>query len=312
MDSLFSLGGQVAVVTGAGQGLGAEYARELGRRGAAVVVNDLPGNEKAAQVVEEIERGGGRAVVSGHDVSVREGARAIIADAAQQLGGVHILINNAGILRPSLFETMSAVDIDATIDVHLRSMFYVTQPAWDIMREQRYGRIVNVSSTNAFGVEGLINYSAAKAGVIGFTNSLALEAARSDVLVNAVMPNAITEMARASMETTPVPRLLENEQFVSSYASVAHCSEPARPAALVVYLASPDCSVTGEIYSQTGPRYSRVFLGVSHGWMSPSDAPPSAEEIARRFDEIRSVDEFFVPASMSEDFEAVVPRLSGA
>jgi NAD(P)-dependent dehydrogenase (short-subunit alcohol dehydrogenase family) len=307
-----SLDGQVAVVTGAAQGLGAEYARELARRGAAVVVNDVAGNDKAQEMVAEIERDGGRAIASLHDVAERAGGRAIIADAIEHFGGLQILVNNAGILRPALLEDMTESDINATINVHLRSHFYVTQPAWDVMREQRYGRIVNISSSNSFGVEGLVNYAAAKAGVIGFTKAFALEAIRSDVLVNAVMPNAITEMARAAQETTPVPRLLENERFISAYGAVADCSEPARPAALVAYLASAECSVHGETYLQTGPRYARVFLGVTDGWMSPTGAPPSGEDVAAHFDEIREIDGFFVPESVTEDFEAVAQRLAKA
>jgi NAD(P)-dependent dehydrogenase (short-subunit alcohol dehydrogenase family) len=307
-----SLDGQVAVVTGAGQGLGAEYARQLAARGAAVVVNDLPGSERAAAVVAEIEAGGGRAIASLHDVAQREDARRIVADAVEHFGGVHVLVNNAGILRPGLFEDLTERAIASTLAVHLESMFHVTQPAWDVMREQGYGRIVNVSSTNAYGVEGLINYSAAKAGVIGFTHALALEAIRNDVLVNAVMPNAITEMAEQALTDNPIPRTLENTRFLDAYAAVGHCSEPARPGALVTYLASRECTVTGEVYSQVGPRYSRVFLGVADGWMSPEDRPPSAEDVAEHLPQIRDVEGFTIPTSVTDDFVAVVPRLAGA
>ena len=304
-----SLDDQVAIVTGSGQGLGAAYARELAGRGAAVVVNDIPGTDRAAGVVSSIEGGGGTAFASYNDVATRAGGGALVDDAVRQFGRVDILVNNAGIIRPALFEDLTDDDIDSNINVHLKSMFYVTQPAYDVMRERGYGRIVNISSNNSFGVEGMINYCAAKAGVLGLTNGLALEAIRHGVLVNSVMPNATTEMAVEATAARPVPRIEENKRFLDAYGAVTQYLEPGRASALVAYLASPACNVTGEIFSQVGPRYSRVFFGVSEGWMSAKDGPPSAEDLGERFDDIRATDQFTVPTSVTDDFVAAASRL---
>ena len=269
-----SLGGQVAIITGAGQGLGAAYAAELALRGAAVVVNDLPGTSAATRVVADIESTGGQAVVSYNDVATRDGGRALVEAAIDHFGRIDVVINNAGIIRPALFEDLTDDDIDTTVAVHLKAAFYVTQPAYVDMCTRSYGRIVNISSNNSFGVEGLINYCTVKAGVLGFSAGLALEASRHGVLVNSVMPNAMTAMAEEATQAAPIPRLEENTRFLSAYGAVGHALQPARAAALVAYLASPACTVSGEVFSQVGPRYSRVFFGVAQGWMSSSDQLP--------------------------------------
>jgi NAD(P)-dependent dehydrogenase (short-subunit alcohol dehydrogenase family) len=144
--------------------------------------------------------------------------------------------------------------------------------------------------------------------MIGLTAGLALEARRHGILVNAVMPNAITAMAVEATETAPIPRLEENERFLTSYGAVAEYLEPARAAALVAYLASPECQVTGEVLSQVGPRFSRVFLGVTRGWMSSSEIP-APEEIAAHLDEIRALEGVSVPIEVAEDFEHAAQRL---
>lgn len=295
-----ALNDQVVVVTGSGKGLGRAYALELGRRGASVVVNDIPGTDDAEAVVEEIEREGGRAVSSYEDVSTRAGGQAIVEDALDAFGSLHGLVNNAGILRNNLFEDLTDEQIDSVLDVHVKGAFYVTQPAYRVMKENGYGRILNVSSNTAFGLFGLINYAAAKAGLFGLTTSLAIEGAAHGVLVNALFPNASSTI----MENDPIPGFAEDERFMAAFDAVAHNYGPETIGPLVAFLVSPACTVTGEGFSAMAGRYARVFYGHTRGWLSPS-GHPSAEEIAEHLDQIRDPEGALIPTSCRDEFEAV-------
>jgi NAD(P)-dependent dehydrogenase (short-subunit alcohol dehydrogenase family) len=295
-----ALNDQVVVVTGSGKGLGRAYALELGRRGASVVVNDIPGTDDAEAVVEEIEREGGRAVSSYQDVSTRAGGQAIVDDALDAFGSLHGLVNNAGILRNNLFEDLTDEQIDSVLDVHVKGAFYVTQPAYHVMKENGYGRILNVSSNTAFGLFGLINYATAKAGLFGLTTSLAIEGAEHGVLVNALFPNASSTI----MENDPIPGFAEDERFMAAFDAVAHNYGPETIGPLVAFLVSPACAVTGEGISAMAGRYARVFYGHTRGWLSPS-GHPSAEEIAEHLDQIRDPEGALIPTSCRDEFEAV-------
>src|SRR5687768_5519579 len=187
--------GKVAIVTGAGGGLGRAHALELARRGALVVVNDLGGSvdgtgssESAAQkVVDEIRAAGGEAIPNFDTVSTPEGGEAIVRAAVDAFGRVDILINNAGILRDKSFANLTADLVEPVLDVHLKGAFFVTRPAWVHMREQGYGRIVNTSSASGiFGNFGQANYGAAKMGLIGLARVLAQEGAKYNIKVNAI------------------------------------------------------------------------------------------------------------------------------
>ncbi|HEX9763489.1 MAG TPA: SDR family NAD(P)-dependent oxidoreductase, partial [Acidimicrobiia bacterium] len=189
--------GRVAVVTGAGGGLGREYALELGRRGARVVVNDLGGavdgtgssTAAADVVVDEIRANGGEAVPNYDSVSTREGGGAVIQCALDTFGTLDVVINNAGILRDHSFANMTFDEVDAVIDVHLRGAFHVSQPAFVVMKEKGYGRFVHTTSASGlFGNFGQANYGAAKAGIMGLSNVLAIEGAKYNVKSNAVAP----------------------------------------------------------------------------------------------------------------------------
>ncbi len=193
---------QIAIVTGAGGGLGREYALELARRGAKLVVNDLgastsgTGHSDAAQaVVAEIEAMGGEAIADGGNVADHEQMAAMVARAKEKWGGVHVLINNAGVLRDKSFAKMEAADFEFVVRVHLLGSAYATKACWDIMREQDYGRILmTASSTGLFGNFGQANYGAAKMGIAGLTKTLAIEGARNNIRVNTIAPTAGTRM----------------------------------------------------------------------------------------------------------------------
>ena len=195
--------GKVAIITGAGGGLGRSHALDLARRGALVVVNDLGGasdgtgqSTTAAQaVVDEITAIGGEAIANYDSVATPEGGAGIVQTAIDTFGRIDIIINNAGILRDTSFKNMTPDQLNPVLDVHLRGAFYVTQPAWQIMRDQGYGRIINTSSgAGIFGNFGQTNYGAAKMGLVGFTRVLAVEGAKNNIKANAIAPVAKTRM----------------------------------------------------------------------------------------------------------------------
>jgi NAD(P)-dependent dehydrogenase (short-subunit alcohol dehydrogenase family) len=193
---------KVVVVTGAGGGLGRSHAIEFAKRGAKVVVNDLGGavdgtgsGSSAQKVVEEIEALGGVAIANGDSVADKDGAQRIIQDAVDAFGTVHILVNNAGILRDKTLRKMSMEDFDLVMQVHMNGSAYVSKAAWDVMYEQRYGRIVLTSSgSGIYGNFGQSNYGAAKMAMLGFMNVLALEGASRNIRVNCLAPGAATRM----------------------------------------------------------------------------------------------------------------------
>src|SRR6266540_349785 len=195
--------GKVAIITGAGGGLGRSHALELARRGALVVVNDLGGSvdgsgsgTTAAQaVVDEIKAAGGDAVANYDSVATPDGGKAIVQSALDAFSRIDIVINNAGILRDTSFKNMTSEQLEPVLDVHLKGAFYVTRPAWEHMREQGYGRVVNTSSgAGIFGNFGQTNYGAAKMGLVGLTRVLAIEGAKYNIKANAIAPVAKTRM----------------------------------------------------------------------------------------------------------------------
>jgi NAD(P)-dependent dehydrogenase (short-subunit alcohol dehydrogenase family) len=299
------LNGRVAIVTGAARGLGRAYALELAARGAAVLVNDLPGGA-AGEVAAEVAAAGGTAATSENDVSTAAGGAAIVADAVEKLGGVDVVVNNAGVLDNAMFDDLTTAKLDRILAIHLKGTVFVAQAAFKQMRGQGYGRVVNVSSNTSFGMAGLSNYAAAKAGIIGLTRSMALEGAADGIAVNAVMPNATTPI----MVDEPIPGFADDARFLAAFEGVSSRFEPELVAPLVAYLASERCGWTGEVLSALGGRYSRVFYGVTEGWLSPPDGPVSADDIASHADDIFAIgDDFLVPTQIRDEFEAVAARL---
>ncbi|HZA77572.1 MAG TPA: SDR family oxidoreductase [Acidimicrobiales bacterium] len=290
--------GKVAIITGAGGGLGRSHALELARRGALVVVNDLGGSvdgtgsdTTAAQaVVDDITAAGGDAVANYDSVATPEGGRAIVQTALDRFGRIDILINNAGILRDASFKNMDPDKVGAVLDVHLRGAFNVTQPAWEQMRTQNYGRIVNTSSgAGLFGNFGQTNYGAAKMGLVGLTRVLAVEGAKNNVKVNAIAPVAKTRMTEDLLG--PIADKLLPESVTP----------------LVVFLVHEDCPVTGDVYSLGGGRVARVFVGVTKGIVDPG---LTAETVRDRFGEIRDEEGYEVPTSMNDELRLALKALS--
>jgi NAD(P)-dependent dehydrogenase (short-subunit alcohol dehydrogenase family) len=290
--------GKVAIITGAGGGLGKQHALLLAARGALVVVNDLGGavdgtgaDVGAAQlVVDGIKAAGGEAVADVNSVATPEGGAAVVQTAIDAFGRVDIVINNAGILRDKSFSNMTSELLDPVLDVHLRGAFHVTQPAWQHMREQSYGRIVSTSSSSGiFGNFGQSNYGAAKMGLVGFTRVLALEGAKYGITANAIAPLALTRMT---------------EPLLGPFgAKVA----PERVSPLVAYLAHESCEATGRVFSVGGGRIAEVFIAETKGFYAADLTP---ELVAENWDAITDRDGYVVPTSGSEETALYAAALS--
>ncbi len=274
---------QVAVVTGAGGGLGRIYALELAKRGAKVVVNDLGGSRDgsgggsasaADKVVEEIKAFGGKAIANYDSVSTPDGGAAIIKTALDAFGSIDILINNAGILRDKSFIKMEPENWKTVLDVHLTGAYNVTKPAFQVMREKGFGRIVmTTSAAGLYGNFGQTNYSAAKMGLIGLMNTLKLEGKKYDIKVNTVAPIAASRLT----EDILPPELFDKmkPEFVSP---------------LVVYLCSKECDATGNIYNAGMGFYNRAAVVTGAGTtMGDGVNPPSLEDIVDHLDTISSL-----------------------
>lgn len=309
--------GRVVVVTGGGNGLGRAYCLALDERGATVIVNDrgtsIAGaghsTDPADQVVTEIRKAGGKALANHDDVATRHGGTSIVEAALDNFGRVDALINNAGFLTEAVFEDMSDAQIDAMLDVHLKGAFHVTQPAFRAMRAAGYGRIVFTgSSSGMFGHVGHAGYGAAKAGIAGLMNVVALEGQPHGIQANLIMPNAVTRISQVLSDTVTQG----NEAFAASMRSVDFAPllpsvTPEFAAPLVVYLASEACRSSHNLYSQAGDRYARVFIGVTKGWESGRDAPPSAEAIARHWSLVEDRETYHMPMTNYDELAIVSP-----
>jgi NAD(P)-dependent dehydrogenase (short-subunit alcohol dehydrogenase family) len=294
-----SFAGRVAIVTGAGGGLGRAYALELARRGARVVVNDLGGardgsgaSEAALRVVEEIEAQGGEAMADGGSVAELEQMQAMVDRAKAAWGGVHILINNAGILRDKSFAKLDMADLRAVIDVHLAGSAYCTKAAWATMREQGYGRVLMTSSsTGLYGNFGQANYGAAKMGLVGLMKTLAIEGARDNIRVNAIAPTAATRMTE---ELFPAELLARFQP------------ELVAPAAL--YLVSEEAP-TGTILGAGAGVVQAAYVTLTRGVALDEQTP---EAVAASWAAITDRDGETVPQAGGEQAMAIMQRLQGS
>ncbi|HEX8579020.1 MAG TPA: SDR family NAD(P)-dependent oxidoreductase [Allosphingosinicella sp.] len=292
--------GRVAIVTGAGGGLGRAYALELARRGAKVLVNDLGAtrdgsgsSDAAAKVVEEIRAAGGTALANGASVTDAEQVEAMVAAAREAWGGVHILINNAGILRDKSFAKMSIEDFRAVVDVHLTGSAICTKAVWDGMREQAYGRILmTASSTGLYGNFGQAIYGAAKLGLAGFAKTLHLEGAKYNVRVNTIAPTAATRMT-ADIFPPEMLSLFNPENVV--------------PAAL--YLVSEDAP-SNMIVGAGGGVVQAAYVTLTPGYALP-EGRRTVEEVAENWAKVIDRTGEIVPGSGAEQAMLILRTLQG-
>jgi len=293
---------RVAIITGAGGGLGKTYALEIGRRGGSVVVNDLggaadgtgSGSSMADAVVKEINESGGQAVANYDSVATPEGGEAIVQTAIDAFGKVDIVINNAGILRDKTFVKLPPEDLEIVLDVHLKGAFYVSQPAFRNMKENGYGRLLfTASGAGVFGNFGQTNYGAAKMGLVGLSNVLAQEGAKYDIKSNVIAPIAKTRLT---------------EQLLGAMADKL---EPDCVTPLSVFLVSEACDLTHEIFDVGGGRYARIFIGLTPGWTKGAGEAATVEEIAANLDQIRDPAGYTIPDSIAGEMQAVMKALQG-
>jgi len=289
---------RVAIVTGAGGGLGRAYALELARRGAKVVVNDLGGardgtghSDAALAVVEEIRSAGGTAMSNGGSVTEYDQMVEMVAKAREAWGGVHILINNAGILRDKSFAKMEPADFDLVVKVHLLGSANCTKAVWDSMREQAYGRILmTASSTGLYGNFGQANYGAAKLGLAGLTKTLYLEGAKYNIRVNTLVPVAGTRMTED---------ILPPEAFKAF--------DPVNVAPAALYLVSEDAPSNAIIGAGAGFYHAANITMTKGVLLSPDDRTP--EGVAAHWAAITDRTGETVPQSGAEQSLAIVARL---
>jgi NAD(P)-dependent dehydrogenase (short-subunit alcohol dehydrogenase family) len=319
MSDTIRFDGRVAVITGAGNGLGRCYALEIATRGGMVVVNDLGGSgagvgassAAADAVVDEIRAAGGKAVANYDSVATRAGGHAIVQAALDAFGKLDICICNAGFLRNNRFEDLTDEQIDPIIDVHLKGAVYVAQPAYRAMRQNGYGRFIFTGSASAmFGHAWQANYAAAKGGLMGLSHIVAIEGSAYGIKSNLLLPTAISrladEMNQGFMEIPDFVKSIQAADFsMADGRIVVEFNTP-----LAVYLASERCQSTHGIYINNSGRYAKVYIDVTEGWLSPAGTmPPTVEDIADQFDTICDPAKLYRPLNVYEEFKPVEAAL---
>jgi NAD(P)-dependent dehydrogenase (short-subunit alcohol dehydrogenase family) len=293
---------RVVIITGAGGGLGKTYALDMARRGAKVVVNDLggkadgsgAGHNMADQTVQEIVAAGGTAVANYDSVSTPEGGEGIVKSALDAFGTVDVVINNAGILRDKTFAKLTPDELNLVLDVHLKGAFYVSQPAFRVMKEKGYGRFVFTSSAaGIFGNFGQTNYGAAKMGLVGLMHVLSVEGAKYNIRSNAIAPTARTRMTEELLG--PMAELVAPETVTP----------------LVTFLGSESCDLNHQIFSCGGGRFARIFVAVAPGWTAPKGAYPTAEDVSAHMEQIRNEQGYVVPDSIGDELKLIMEALKG-
>jgi NAD(P)-dependent dehydrogenase (short-subunit alcohol dehydrogenase family) len=294
--------GRVAVVTGAGRGIGRAYARLLAERGASVVVNDLGGSmegvgadaEPASTVAAEIVAAGGVAVADTSDVASAPSATALVDTAVERFGRLDILVNNAGIMRWAGFPRADADNLASHLAVHVAGSFNTTRAAWPHMVEQSYGRVVMTTSSGMFGLPTNLSYATAKAAVVGLTRSLTTAGAAHGIKVNLIAPAAFTRMAGQPADDAPGATQMS----------------PDLVAPMVAFLAHEACPVSGEIYAAGAGRFARIFIASTEGYVHPT-AEPTVEDVAEHWATINDETGYYIPADLIGWSAAFMAHLSG-
>ncbi len=303
MSEEILLHGRVAVITGAGRGIGRAHALLLARLGAALIVNDRgggvePGSQgspaPADEVVGEVRAAGGRAVASYDDISTPAGARAAVEAAIDHFGRVDCVINNAGTSVHKPFEAVTPDELDAMLRVHIGGHFHVTQAAWPHFARQDYGRVVmTTSGSGLFGSSHNHHYAAAKGGIVGLTRSLAVDGEKLGIRVNAIAPIAAT-------------RLIDNVENQRLKTALRDHVRPDQIAPLVAWLASELCDINGQILEVGGGMISRIFIAESRGYFDPSHGPA---DVAANRDAWMDIADFRVPTFAEETAIALLERI---
>jgi len=299
--------GHVAVVTGAGRGIGEEYARLLAARGARVIVNDLGvevtgegGNTAVATAVaEEIQRDGGTAEPNFADISTPEGGASLIRQALDSFGRCDIVIHNAGTVIHAPFEQQDMAGVAKVIATHLLGAFYVVQPAWRQMLDQRYGRVLLTSSVGLFGAPDLSSYSAVKGGCVSLARTLSLEAARAgvDIKVNVIAPTAHSRMARFAHAN--------DDRNAATDLAFGERMHPRNVAAVALPLVHELCPVSGECIKAGGGSVSRIFTAMTRGWTSP-DSTITPEQVFEHLSAAMDERDYHRPESSATAREIVL------
>ncbi|MBH0118390.1 SDR family NAD(P)-dependent oxidoreductase [Rhodococcus sp. CX] len=296
----FRFDGRVAVVTGAGRGIGRAYAHLLGELGAKVVVNDLGGSIEGAGsdttpaqlVVQEIIDAGGVAVADVSDISTVTGAKHAVDTALEHFGRIDVVVNNAGNVRFGGLPNVDADNIESHLAVHVMGAFNTSHAAWPHMVEQNYGRIVITTSIGMFGLPDNTGYATAKAAVLGMANSMSLSAGDRDIKINVIAPNAMTRMGGAPSDGMDQVRKGTEQQKSDM--------DPALVAPMMGYLAHEACGVTGETYLAGAGRFARLFVGVTDGYLHPDPHNATIADVADNIERIKSRSEYYIPDSLME------------
>ena len=299
--------GRVAIVTGAGRGIGRAYARLLAARGARVVVNDLGssiGGEgddvaPASRVAAEIVAAGGVAIPDGNDVASPAGAQSLLDATLEGFGHVDIVVNNAGIIRWAGLPDADFDNLERHFAVHVAGSFNTTRAAWPLLVDQAYGRIVMTTSAGLFGLPKNLAYASAKGGVIGLTRSLSTAGARHGIRINCIAPAAMTRMA-GSVDNAAAP------------AGADTAPDPMAPdlvAPMAAFLAHEDCPVSGEIYAAGAGRFARIFIASTTGYLE-QDHDPTIEDVAAHWATINDETDYWVPADLMSWSAAFMAHLA--
>jgi NAD(P)-dependent dehydrogenase (short-subunit alcohol dehydrogenase family) len=301
--------GQAAIVTGAGRGLGRLYALDLAARGASVVVNDVGSTmggdgtdaSVADAVVSEIRGARGHAVASHDSVATPEGGAAIVATAMDHFGRIDAVVSNAGIFQTRPIEDLTVEEWNRMLRVHLDGAFHLSQPAYGRMKAQGYGRFVFIaSSAGLFGQPDSAHYAAAKAGMVGLANVLAIEGATHGIGVNTVLPFGYSRM---------VTETVGDRDDVEAEPGFLHAIEGDLVVPLVVFLASRECELTHHVFSACAGRFARVFVGLARGWLADQGPQPTADDVAAHLEQIAVPEPYSIPTSIFDEVAEVCARL---